>query len=280
MINSKSLLKGIGNIKQTKKYYDNWAKRYDLTLDNWDYQAPIKSIELLKKKLKNKPKSILDLACGTGLFGEQLLKIYNKSKIYGSDISVNCLLLAKEKKIYKNLIKNNFKNLNIKLVIKNLKTHALRNNYLASISNGDILFPANDDMIFISNDWDHNIDTEFSKIDMNKPYCLWINSGKKYNYLHCDFPILNRAWYKSLGYIGSEFFNFWYLDTWICDLSFKSKKFLVSNKITVEQLSADTHENEVDNTFLKNKKDGIPEKDFLIWNDTENNRKIDANKLK
>ena len=196
-------------------------------------------------------------------------------------VEILLLLDEDDKQIvnYKSLIENNFKNLNIKLVIKNLKTHALRNNYLASLSSGDILFPANDDMIFISNDWDHNIDTEFSKIDMNKPYCLWINSGKKYNYLHCDFPILNRAWYKSLGYIGSEFFNFWYLDTWICDLSFKSKKFLVSNKITVEQLSADTHENEVDNTFLKNKKDGIPEKDFLIWNDTENNRKIDANKL-
>ena len=196
-------------------------------------------------------------------------------------IEILLLLDEDDKEIisYKNLIEKNYRNLNIKLVIKNLKTHALRNNYLASISSGDILFPANDDMIFISNDWDHNIDKEFSKIDMNKPYCLWINSGKKYNYLHCDFPILNRAWYKSLGYIGSEFFNFWYLDTWICDLSFKSKKFLVSNKITVEQLSADTHENEVDNTFLKNKKDGIPEKDFLIWNDTENNRKIDANKL-
>lgn len=196
-------------------------------------------------------------------------------------VEILLLLDEDDKQIvnYKSLIENNFKNLNIKLVIKNLKTHALRNNYLASLSSGDILFPANDDMIFISNDWDHYIDKEFSKIDMNKPYCLWINSGKKYNYLHCDFPILNRAWYKSLGYIGSEFFNFWYLDTWICDLSFKSKKFLVSNKITVEQLSADTHENEVDNTFLKNKKDGIPEKDFLIWNDTENNRKIDANKL-
>ena len=196
-------------------------------------------------------------------------------------VEILLLLDEDDKQIvnYKSLIENNFKNLNIKLVIKNLKTHALRNNYLASLSSGDILFPANDDMIFISNDWDHYIDKEFSKIDMNKPYCLWINSGKKYNYLHCDFPILNRAWYKSLGYIGSEFFNFWYLDTWICDLSFKSKKFLVSNKITVEQLSADTHENEVDNTFLKNKKDGIPEKDFLIWNDTENNRKVDANKL-
>jgi len=180
---------------------------------------------------------------------------------------------------YKNLIDNEFKNLNIKLIIKNLRTHAIRNNYLASISNGDILFPANDDMIFISSNWDLCIDSEFSKIDINKPFCLWINSGKKYNYLHCDFPILNKAWYKSLGYVGSEFFNFWYLDTWICDLSFKSKKFLVSNKIVVDQLSADTHENEVDNTFLKNKKDGIPEKDFLIWNDTEKNRKIDANKL-
>jgi len=215
---------------------------------------------------------------------QKFRRMLNSLKSKCSNINrIEILLLLDEddKEIvnYKNLIDNEFKDLNIKLIIKNLKTHAIRNNYLASISNGDILFPANDDMIFISSNWDHYIDSEFSKIDKNIPFCLWINSGKKYNYLHCDFPILNKAWYKSLGYIGSEFFNFWYLDTWICDLSFKSKKFLVSNKIVVDQLSADTHENEVDNTFLKNKKDGIPEKDFLIWNDTEKNRKIDANKL-
>ena len=196
-------------------------------------------------------------------------------------VEILLLLDEDDKEIvnYKSLIENNFKNLNIKLVIKNLKTHALRNNYLASLSSGDILFPANDDMIFISNDWDHNIDKEFSKIDMNKPYCLWINSGKKYNYLHCDFPILNRAWYKSLGYIGSEFFNFWYLDTWICDLSFRSKKFFVSSKIQVSQISANTHKNEVDNTHLKNIKDGIPEKDYQIWKDTLKNRIIESKKL-
>jgi len=215
---------------------------------------------------------------------QKFRRMLNSLKSKCSNINrIEILLLLDEddKEIvnYKNLIDNEFKDLNIKLIIKNLKTHAIRNNYLASISNGDILFPANDDMIFISSNWDHYIDSEFSKIDKNIPFCLWINSGKKYNYLHCDFPILNKAWYKSLGYIGSEFFNFWYLDTWICDLSFKSKKFIVSDKIVVDQLSADTHENEVDNTFLKNKKDGIPEKDFLIWNDTEKNRKIDANKL-
>ena len=62
MIKSKSLINGIGNIAKTRKYYDDWAPNYDLTLKNWNYQAP-KSINLLKKDYK-KPKYILDLACG------------------------------------------------------------------------------------------------------------------------------------------------------------------------------------------------------------------------
>ena len=93
------------------------------------------------------------------------------------------------------------------------------------------------------------------------------------------FPLTSTYEAHLSKYYAPKNFNFWYLDTWICDLSFKSKKFLVSNKIEVNQLSADTHQNEVDNTFLKNKKDGIPEKDFLIWKDTEENRKKDASKL-
>ncbi len=212
---------------------------------------------------------------------ERMLNSLKKNCYDINRIEILLLLDEDDKEIqnYKQVIKNIFPEINIKIYIKNLNSHAIRNNFLASNASGEILFPVNDDMIFISKDWDKLIDLEFSKINKDKPCCLWINSGKKYNYLHCDFPILNKSWYKKLGYIGSEFFNFWYLDTWICDLSFKSKKFLVSNKIEVNQLSADTHQNEVDNTFLKNKKDGIPEKDFLIWNKTENNRKEDANKL-
>ncbi len=212
---------------------------------------------------------------------ERMLTSLKKNCYNPERIEILLLLDEDDKEIddYKKILDYFFKDLDIKLIIKNLKTHAIRNNFLASNAVGEILFPANDDMVFISKNWDKLIDLEFSKISKNQPYCLWINSGKKYNYLHCDFPILNRTWYKKLGYVGSEFFNFWYLDTWICDLSFKSKKFLVSNKIEVNQLSADTYQNEVDNTFLKNKKDGIPEKDFLIWKDTEENRKKDAIKL-
>ena len=67
-----------------------------------------KSIKLLKRKLNYKPKKILDLACGTGLFGNELKKIYIKSQIYGLDISQKSLIKAKEKKIYKNLLKGDF----------------------------------------------------------------------------------------------------------------------------------------------------------------------------
>ena len=108
MVDSSSLVRGIGDSNITKKYYDNWSKKYDLTLKKWNYTVPCKSINLLKKKLKQKPNSILDLACGTGLFGEKLIKTYRNSNIYGSDISKKSLEIAKEKKIYSNLTNTNF----------------------------------------------------------------------------------------------------------------------------------------------------------------------------
>ena len=43
-----------------------------------------------------------------------------------------------------------------------MPSHAKRNNYLAKLSTGNIIFPVNDDMIFVSLNWDTNIDKEFS----------------------------------------------------------------------------------------------------------------------
>ncbi len=108
MVKSISLVTGIGNLSTTKKYYDDWAKKYDKTVNGWKYTVPKKSINLLKNRLKYEPGKILDLACGTGLFGEELIKNFKNSQIYGSDISQKSLDIAKEKKIYENLIKINF----------------------------------------------------------------------------------------------------------------------------------------------------------------------------
>ena len=76
MANSKSLVDGIGNVLETEKYYDKWSNDYDITLFRWKYTVPKKTINLLKKKINFKPKYILDLACGTGLFAEELHKVY------------------------------------------------------------------------------------------------------------------------------------------------------------------------------------------------------------
>lgn len=197
---------------------------------------------------------------------------------------LNLLLLIdeddKEINLYEEIIKkSNYNDLNIKIYIKTLETHAQRNNFLAMKSVDEIIFPINDDIIFKTSTWDLVIDDEFSKFG-NQPYSLWIDSGLKYNYLHCDFPIINREWFNRLGYVGSEFFRFWFLDAWICDLSFRSKKFLITNKIKIFQFSAHTIKNEIDDTHLKNLKNDIPSDDFNTWNNTSKYRISDAKKLK
>ena len=111
MSNFKSLVSGVGNLSKTTKYYDDWSKNYDETLKLWNYQAPKKSIKFLKETLNIKPKNILDLACGTGLFGIELKKIYPKSNIYGSDISKKSLKISSDKKIYIKLKNKNFEEL-------------------------------------------------------------------------------------------------------------------------------------------------------------------------
>ena len=75
-------------------------------------------------------------------------------------------------------------------------------------------------------------------------------------------------------------FKFWYLDTWICDLSFRSKKFLITNKIEVFQYSAHSIKYEVDIKHLKNLQNDIPQKDLITWQNTKKYRITDAKKLK
>jgi len=111
MSNFKSLVSGVGNLSKTKKYYNDWSENYDETLKSWNYQAPKKSIKFLKETINIKPKNILDLACGTGLFGIELKKIYPKSNICGSDISKKSLKISSDKKIYIKLKNKNFEEL-------------------------------------------------------------------------------------------------------------------------------------------------------------------------
>ena len=113
MTNVKSLVDGIGNQTLTEKYYDDWASNYDQTLKNWNYKTPLRAAQAIFK-IKAHINTNLDLACGTGMFAEKLQKIYPKIIIDGCDISSQSLKIAKQKKLYRNLIKKSFeKKINI-----------------------------------------------------------------------------------------------------------------------------------------------------------------------
>lgn len=238
------------------------------------YYITIRAYFLKKDKKKFKISLLLPTRERSKKF-ERLLISLIKTCQYKDRIEISLLLDEDDKEIlkYRNIIeRDTFKSLKFFIYIRNLKSHAIRNNYLAKMSTGNIIFPINDDMIFISDNWDSEIDNEFSKINMQNPFCVWIKSNIKYRYLHCDYPIVNRAWYNKLGYIGSENFNFWYLDTWICDLSIRSGLYLTSPHIEVDQLSANRMDIEVDETHLRNINSDKGEKDFRIWSLTKNER--------
>ena len=103
-----SLLKGIGNSQSVKKYYDSWSSEYDQSLHQWNYKAPKQSVKILAQFIKKKPKYLLDLACGTGLFTEELLKEFPDCICDGSDISPKIINISKNKKIYRKLFQSNF----------------------------------------------------------------------------------------------------------------------------------------------------------------------------
>jgi len=113
MTKVKSLLDGIGNEAITEKYYDDWALNYDQTLKDWNYKTPLKAAYIISK-IKDNIRSNLDLACGTGMFAAKLLKKYPNIVIDGCDISSKSLKIAKQKKLYRSLIKKSFeKKINI-----------------------------------------------------------------------------------------------------------------------------------------------------------------------
>ncbi len=113
----KSLRKGIGNRKEVESYYDNWSSSYDETLDKWNYKAPLQSVSILKKFIKTKPKFILDLACGTGLFVDKFLQVYPNCVCDGSDISRKILKISKRNGNYRYLYRKSIES-KIKIVNK------------------------------------------------------------------------------------------------------------------------------------------------------------------
>ena len=102
------LLKGIGNSKEIKNFYDSWSIEYDKTLYDWNYKAPKQAALILKKYSIGKQRFLLDLACGTGLFAQEIRKIYPTIICDGTDISKKIINISLQKGLYRNCYLSNF----------------------------------------------------------------------------------------------------------------------------------------------------------------------------
>lgn len=267
--------------KEIKKLY---LKIFYFIYSNYIYL--FRSIFFFRKSknIKNKKISILCPSRQRVKKTERFLNsLYQKSKdIKNLEILI---LLDKDEKFdldYRNLVAKFNKISNIIFIHnKDFLTNSERMNYLASVSTGEILVVANDDMIFLTTDWDHLLNYEFSKTKKNEPFSVWLKCDRKYLYLDASaFPAINKCWYDKLGYLSYSKFRMWYLDTWICDLGRKTGLFIVSKNIKVKQFHANSYKDEADNTHFKNHTKENLKYDDQIWLDTKIIRKIDAIKLK
>jgi len=76
------------------KYYDDWTKNAQFNQDmiDWEYTAPVNTVQLIDKYIHNKNIKILDAGCGSGLAGIELKK-RGFTNIYGVDFSQSMLNL-------------------------------------------------------------------------------------------------------------------------------------------------------------------------------------------
>jgi len=202
-----------------------------------------------------------------------------------NDYEIELLILLDENEEQLNdylKIINSIKNFKISYYLKNFSTNLQRINFLAEKSNFDLILAINDDIEFILSDWNKRVAIEFSKINMDKPFSLWLRSDDvKYKYFHSNFPVINRSWYKKLSYHSPEkYFSHWWADNWICDLGKKSDKFLITHEIFIKHFNQFHLVNQKDKTYLDNQKKRNGEIDLENWNKYNYIRKDDANLLK
>ena len=96
--------------------FDNYAARFDSSLvDQLNYRTPKAIAELIAHRSESDSLgSVLDLGCGTGLFGIEISQM--SDRLEGLDISRNMLCKAEERGVYDRLVKQDIESYLLKRV--------------------------------------------------------------------------------------------------------------------------------------------------------------------
>ncbi|GHE27201.1 hypothetical protein GCM10017673_31620 [Streptosporangium violaceochromogenes] len=94
-------------------------------------------------------------------------------------------------------------------------------NRLAEAATGDLLLMANDDQLYVDRGWDVAVDSrvgELTRLCPDGVLCLYFDAGQ-YPEGGCDFPILSRTWYETVGYFTPTIFQQWEVERWLFDIA-------------------------------------------------------------
>ena len=160
------------------KYYDDWTKNAQFNQDmiDWDYTAPVNTVQLLDKYIHNKNIKILDAGCGSGLTGIELKK-RGFTNIYGVDFSQSMLNLIPNN-IYQTVelidlnepLKYNDNNFDVIVCVGtftygHVKAHALNEFIRVTNKNGYICFTINEGIYT-----EYKFDKKINELSKNKSW--------------------------------------------------------------------------------------------------------------
>tara|TARA_B100001540_G_scaffold314750_1_gene340373 strand:- start:98 stop:940 length:843 start_codon:yes stop_codon:yes gene_type:complete len=238
--------------------------------------------KLKKKKIINYGISVLVPTKNRSLKFKRMIETLINKKSKDFDIELLILFDENESEIssYLKTIEIYKKYIDISFFHKNFVRNSERINFLATKSKHQIILLINDDLNFCLENWNKVICKEFSKINMKKPFSLWLATDDvKYKYFHSNFPVINKTWHDKLGYHSpSKYFQHWWSDNWICDLGKKSGKFLISKEIFFTHYNK-FQKNQLDSLYVENENKRNGKKDYDNWLKLNSVRKTDAKKL-
>ena len=160
------------------KYYDDWTKNAQFNQDmiDWEYTAPVNTVQLIDKYIHDKNIKILDAGCGSGLAGIELKK-RGFTNIYGVDFSQSMLNLIPNN-IYQTVelidlnepLKYNDNNFDVIVCVGtftygHVKAHALNEFIRVTNKNGYICFTINEGIYT-----EYKFDKKINELSKNKSW--------------------------------------------------------------------------------------------------------------
>lgn len=152
-------------------------------------------------------------------------------------------------------------------------------NVLASRCQGDLLMMANDDQVYVDYGWDVLLNREVAKFP-DTIFCMYFDDGQ-YAEGTCDFPIIGRHWFETLGYFTPSIFEYWETETWITDIARRINRLHAVPNILVEHLHYQDYKSPFDATYQRHRMTREKSiKDHVLFLRTATEREKEANKLR